>query len=153
MLEHAQNVRTSGEIKQQKLNCKLYDLQSKAGPRGRGAAPERCCALHPPGGARLLEPKAPRGLKFFFTGPETSPGVNADNDPLPPEERLVQSQFSRHFIKPSVVLSKGDPLKVTQSSGGQGERRQSKGAALAGARRETRPGGPSWRSGSGSGRA
>ena len=54
------------------------------------------------------------GLRFYLAGPETSEGVDKDDKPLPGVDKLVHSQFTRHYILPTCALSKGDPVRCTQ---------------------------------------
>ena len=51
-------------------------------------------------------------LQFFFAGPETSPGVDEEKNPLPGVEQLVPSTVSRHYVKPTACLPKGNPVQV-----------------------------------------
>jgi hypothetical protein len=53
-------------------------------------------------------------LQFYFAGPETSPGLDEEKNPLPGVEQLVPSTVTRHYVKPTACLPKGNPVQVCE---------------------------------------
>jgi hypothetical protein len=53
-------------------------------------------------------------LQLFYAGPETSPGEDAEKNPLPGVEQTVPSTRTRHYVLPTCALPKGNPISVTE---------------------------------------